>query len=86
MRYVMSFIIDTYNKWSKWDKEHARYTFEMNGEWYAIMEVQVENGMPKLPVRILEETEPSIYYIYKSFEAAMMYVRKVRSLNGGAPT
>ena len=39
MRYVMSFIIDTYNKWSKWDKEHARYTFEMNGEWYAIMEV-----------------------------------------------
>ena len=37
----MAFIIDTYNKYNRWDREHARYVFEINENWSAIMEVDI---------------------------------------------
>ena len=40
----MAFIIDTYNKYDSWDREHSRYTFEINGVWYGIKEVELEWG------------------------------------------
>jgi hypothetical protein len=36
---MTAFIVDTYNKYDVFDREHARYTFEVNGVEYAIKEV-----------------------------------------------
>jgi len=40
----MAFIIDTYNKYDAFDRENARKVFEINGNWYAIKEVELEWG------------------------------------------
>jgi len=48
----MAFIIDSYNRFDKWDFEHAVHIFEVNGGWYAIYRVQLEWGLPILPLRL----------------------------------
>jgi hypothetical protein len=48
---IMAFLIGTYNKYDTWDREHARYKFEVNGNWYAVKEVEMEWGLPKLGFR-----------------------------------
>jgi len=49
---IMAFIIDSYNRFDKWDFEHAVHIFEVNGGWYAIYRVQLEWGLPILPLRL----------------------------------
>jgi len=49
---IMAFIVDTYNRFDSWDRAHSVYEFEINGNWYAIKEVELEWGLPKLPLRI----------------------------------
>ena len=44
----MVFIIDLYNKYDKFDREHSKYIFEMNGNWYAIKEVRLNWGVPSI--------------------------------------
>ena len=48
----MAYIIDTYNKYDGWDREHSVYKFEMNGNWYAIKEVELELGVPQVGYRV----------------------------------
>ena len=48
----MAFIIDNYNKYDWWDRTHSRHIFEINGNWYAVKEIELEWGKPKLPMRI----------------------------------
>ena len=74
------FLIDRYNERSRWDREHAKYVFEVRGYPYAIMEVIVVDGTPQLPMNVMEE-QP-FYYLYRSLEAAMRYARKIKVLNG----
>ena len=35
----MAFIIDTYNRYNSWDRNHAKHIFEVNGIMYAVKEV-----------------------------------------------
>ena len=51
----MAFIIDTYNRFNSFDRESARYIFEVNGNMYAVKEVELEWGIPKLPTNTLHE-------------------------------
>jgi len=44
----MAFIIDSYNKYDAWDRAHSLYKFEINGNWYAIKEVEMSWGLPQL--------------------------------------
>lgn len=44
----MAYIISTYNKYDGWDREHSKYKFWVNGVAYAVMEVEMEWGLPKL--------------------------------------
>ena len=76
----MAFIIDTYNKYDSWDRQHARYVFEINEIWSAIHEVNLQNGLPVLPVR-MNDVDPSCYFIYNNFDSAMAYVKLLKSLN-----
>lgn len=78
---MTAFIIDTYNKFDSFDREHSRYTFEVNGVMYAIKEVYMKWGRPKLPLRIGENRENEPYKVYDTYEEAMKYVHIVRGLN-----
>ena len=77
----MAFIIDTYNKFNSWDRTHSVYKFEINGNWYAIKEVELEWGLPKLPLRIDANEQANSYFIYNSREEAMQFVQQIKSLN-----
>lgn len=74
----MAFIVGTYNKYDSWDREHAKYVFEVNEQWYAIMEVEMEWGLPKLGYRVDMEQRPQDYHIYDTYEDAMRFVHQVR--------
>ena len=77
----MAFIIDSYNRFDKWDFEHAVHIFEVNGGWYAIYRVQLEWGLPILPLRLEKQQYPENYFIYDTLEEAKRYVRTIKSLN-----
>ena len=70
------FIIDNYNKYTG-DKVIS--TFMLNGRWFAIKEVLLEWGYPKLSS--IEEDEP-FFRLYNTYEEAQEYVRTLRRLEG----
>lgn len=77
----MGYVIDGYNRYDKWDREHSVYTFSMNGTSFAIKEVCVVDGQPEFPTRIEEERNTDLYFIFESREAAYQYVREIKALN-----
>ena len=77
----MAYIIDSYNKYDSWDREHSRQIFEVNGQWYAIYEVILFWGEPQLPQRIGNEKNPKTYFIYDSEDEARKFVQLMKSLN-----
>lgn len=77
----MAFIIGTYNKYDIWDREHAQCTFEINGNWYAIFEVEMEWGLPKLGIKVDRNESGQGYYVYDTYEDALEFVRLMKGLN-----
>lgn len=79
----MAYIIDTYNRHNKWDREHAVYTFIHNKMPFAIKKVELKNGIPILPEPIdnREYTNPSSYFIYNTEIEARNFVTLIKSLN-----
>lgn len=77
----MAFIITTYNKYNQWDRAHSRYTFEINGQQYAIMEVGLEWGLPQLPFSIDKNDNPNSYHLYDTYNSALEFVKHMRHLN-----
>lgn len=74
----MAYVIDTYNRWSKWDREHSVYTFTINDNWYAIKEVELEWGFPVLPFRADMDQHPEDYYVYGTYGDALQFVQCMR--------
>ena len=77
----MAFIIDTYNKYNSWDRQHARKVFEINGVTYAIMEVISFSNLPQLPERIDRDVQPETYRLYPTLEAALNFVKYMKRMN-----
>lgn len=77
----MAYIIDSFNKWDQWDRDHAVYKFEINENWYAIFQVELEWGLPQLPLRIDSNKQPQEYFVHATEEDAMSYVRQLKQLN-----
>lgn len=77
----MAYIIKSYNRYNKWDREHATYIFTINDIPYAIMRVEMEWGLPQIPSPMEYEDNLRSYYVYDSEEKAMEFVRLMRSLN-----
>ena len=75
------YIIDTYCRFDKWDQQHSVYTFQINDEWYAIKEVEVEWGFPVLPIRFDYDLKVEWYKLYETQEEAMGYVAQLKMLN-----
>lgn len=70
------FILDLYDKFSP-DKVISK--FRINDRWWAIKEVPLEWGKPKLS-KIEEDSVP--YCLYETEEEAREYVRKIKHLEG----
>lgn len=81
----MAFIIEKYNRYDRWDREHSKYIFEINEQWYAVKEVILFWGQPQLPIRIERNEKPETYpyFIYDTEEQAMEFVKLMKSLNCG---
>lgn len=77
----MAFIIDSYNRWDKWDQAHSVYVFKVNKQWYAIKEVILFWGLPQLPERMEVNKNPETYKIYDKLEDAMAFVFLIKGLN-----
>ena len=76
----MAYIISTYNKYDQWDRAHSVYKFEVNEVWYAIKEVEMEWGLPRLPQYADRDEDLRCYQVYDTKEDAMQFVRQVRQL------
>lgn len=77
----MAFIIDTYNRFSQWDRTHSVYVFNINGNTYAIKEVEMVWGQPALEPHIDREDNASSYHIYETYEEAFTFARTLKHLN-----
>lgn len=80
----MAYIINRYNKYDQWDREHQRKVFEINGNEYAVFEVEMEWGLPRLPYRIDGmDTEQSVrqIHVYDTYQDVMKFVVLMKSLN-----
>ena len=78
----MAFIVGLYNRFEQFDRQHAKYIFEINGTWYAIKEVELEWGIPKVPLHIDEdESMNRQYYVYDTYEDALQFVRQIKMMN-----
>ena len=77
----MAYIIDLYNKWDRWDREHSVYKFQLNERWWAIKEVELEWGLPILPSYTDKDLHPEDYIVYGTQEDAMNFIFNLRQLN-----
>lgn len=77
----MAYIIDTYNKYDEFDRMHARKVFQLNDNWYAIKEVELEWGKPKFPFYATHDKNEQDYFIYDTYEQALGFVLQMKSLN-----
>lgn len=64
----MAYIIKAYNKYNRWDREHALHVFSVNERMYAIMEVGMEWGLPQVPGSLEYEEDLSMYHVYDTEE------------------
>ena len=79
----MAFIVDRYNRYERWDREHARFVFFINDMQYAVKEVELDWGIPQLQQKVDRDMEQDAkqMYVYDTFEKAMEFVRKMKKLN-----
>ena len=77
----MAFIIKAYNKYDRWDKEHATHIFSINDVPYAVMRVGMEWGLPQVPSPMEYEDNLELYQVYDTEEQAMEFVHLMHSLN-----
>ena len=78
---MTAFIIDTYNRFDQFDREHSRFVFEVNEVWYAVKEVYLKWGKPKLPLRIGDNKDKDQYKIYDTYEDAFEFAMQMKNLN-----
>ena len=77
----MAYIIKSYNKYDRWDREHATHVFSINDVPYAIMRVDMEWGLPQVPSPMEYEDNLKLYQVYDTEEQAMEFVHLMHSLN-----
>ena len=79
----MAYIVDTYNKYDVWDRTHAQFVFAINGQWFAIKEVQLDWGLPQLQERIDRDRqeEAKQMHVYDTYEDALQFVKVMKGLN-----
>ena len=79
----MAYIIGPYNRFEAWDRAHSVYKFKINDSWYAIKEVEMEWGVPKLPQYVDRDAEQDArtYQVYDTEADALQFVQLMKRLN-----
>lgn len=79
----MAYIINSYDKYNSWDRSHQRKTFEINDNWYAVYEVELEWGVPQLQELVDRDNtqDAKQMHIYDTYEDAMQFVLLMKRLN-----
>lgn len=78
---VNGYLIEEYDKYDSWDRAHTIYKFEINGVYYGVKEVQMEWGLPQLPLRINSQRHLENYCIYSDKDEAIAFARHIKLLN-----
>lgn len=76
----MAFIIENYNRFDSWDRAHSKYVFEINGQWYAIKEVEMEWGLPQLQQKVDQDEYPESYRVYSEYKDALKFAQLMKEL------
>ena len=76
-----TYIIDTYNKYNRWDREHACYIFELNEQQYAIKRVISFSNSLDLPLDVMGDRDPETYRLYPTLDNALQFVKYMQYLN-----
>ncbi len=74
----MAYVIGTYNKYWKEDRECAVYVFKVNDVEYAIKKVKNKWNIPQA---IDDNSSANSYYIYNDYEDALAFAHTMKSLN-----
>lgn len=69
------YIIDSFNKYDSFDREHSVYRFKVNGNWYAIKDTV------ELPMRVDRNDTLDSYFVYETYEDAYEFARTMKQLN-----
>lgn len=77
----MAYVVDTYNRYDRFDREHSLYVVRVGEQEYAIKEVELEWGVPVLPTRIGEDREGWQYALYATYEDAKKFLSQIKALN-----
>lgn len=77
----MGYIIGIFNKYDIWDRCHAKFRVEINGNQYAVFEVEMEWGLPKLPTRVDRNETGHEYKIYERMEDAIGFLQQMKMVN-----
>ena len=79
----MAYVVDSYNKYDSWDREHAQFVFAINGQWFAIKEIEMDWGLPQLQERVDRDREQEAKYmcVYDTYEDALQFVKVMKGLN-----
>lgn len=77
----MAYIIDNFDRFNSWDREHSVYITHINDCPIAIKEVEMEWGLPQIPPSTLCEDYKEIYYVYNTIDEAMDYIKLIKRLN-----
>ena len=76
----MAYILSSFNRFDQWDREHCVYKYEINGNWYGIMRVEMEWGLPKLGYRIDQDRKLELLHIFETEDEAREFVRYMKEL------
>lgn len=75
------FVVDTYDKYLREDRDTARFIFLFNEQWYAIKEYEVRDGELMRELRFYEnENENNLLWRYDTYDEAREFVRNVCGL------
>lgn len=73
----MAYIIDTYNKFNQWDRDH-KVSLKLIGDiWSAIYWVEIG---PDMQPRVDWDKEGCYYYVYQRLDEAVEYLERLRGL------
>ena len=74
----MGYIVDIYSPYA--NNENVKFIFNLNERQWCIREVEVRENLPLVALPIDDTMDLSIFFIYKSLEAAKCYVRQLKQL------
>lgn len=70
------YIIDVHSNYSR---DHIILTFQLNGHWYDIKEVKLDEERKPILSSIIDDTDDSLYFhVYEKLDDAINFMRQLK--------